>query len=96
LSAEAPSSASARQGFPRASDGQSGPTSAAGPATAGPTDAALNPEAIADWIRGFVRDNPGYTLKSMMSRLVCVFHAKVDTDSTASWTPIPGQAGRLK
>ncbi len=27
---------------------------------------------------------------------LCVFHAKVDTDSTASWTPIPGQAGHLK
>jgi hypothetical protein len=25
--------------------------------------------------------------------LACVFHAKVDTDSTASWTPIPRQAG---
>jgi hypothetical protein len=25
----------------------------------------------------------------------CVFHAKVDTDSTASWTVIPRQAGHL-
>ncbi len=70
LSAEAPLSASAGWGFPRANDGQSGPTSAAGPTTADPTDAALDPEAIAEWIRGFVRDNPGCTLKHMMSRLV--------------------------
>ena len=26
---------------------------------------------------------------------LCVFHAKVDTDSTASWTVIPRQAGHL-
>ena len=26
----------------------------------------------------------------------CVFHGKLDTDSTASWTPVPGQAGHLK
>ena len=25
----------------------------------------------------------------------CVFHAKLDTDSTASWTVIPRQAGHL-
>ena len=24
------------------------------------------------------------------------FHAKLDSDSTASWTPVPGQAGHLK
>jgi adenine-specific DNA-methyltransferase len=24
------------------------------------------------------------------------FHGKLDSDSTASWTPIPGQAGHLK
>ncbi len=27
--------------------------------------------------------------------LECVFHAKLDTDSTASWTVIPRQAGHL-
>ena len=26
----------------------------------------------------------------------CVLHAKVGTDSTASWTPVPVQAGHLK
>lgn len=30
------------------------------------------------------------------SRPCCVFHAKVDTDSTGSWTVIPRQAGHLK
>jgi very-short-patch-repair endonuclease len=29
------------------------------------------------------------------SRDACVFHAKLDTDSTASWTVIPRQAGHL-
>jgi hypothetical protein len=24
------------------------------------------------------------------------FHGKLDSDSTASWTPVPGQAGHLK
>ena len=29
-------------------------------------------------------------------RITCVFHAKMDSDSTASRTPVPGQTGHLK
>jgi len=44
-------------------------------------------------LMGLLFDPEG--LRESFGRQDCVFHAKVDTDSTASWTVIPRQAGHL-
>ena len=47
--------------------------------------------------RGLPRLGPplpgGHPLRLLVGQR-CVFHGKLDTDSTASWTPIPRQAGQ--
>ena len=40
-----------------------------------------------------LQDRRGAPAQPLVRRYTCVFHAKLDTDSTASWTVIPRQAG---
>ena len=43
----------------------------------------------------YARLKPTWRRPILRCATTCVFHAKVDTDSTASWTVIPRQAGHL-
>ena len=43
--------------------------------------------------RFFSRNEPNRSLRPRLAELNCIFHAKLDTHSTANWTPSPAQTG---